>query len=147
MMVTCGNHSDEKVGFMIIIDFSYYTHGLVNIRITIAIHCHLPRFLESVVLPCFRYASSGDRQCMITIGQSKLINFFCKWVKSVWIVHVDKPHYAAIGPESTQCCKPDPAPLWHICEDLTFCKNDKYYFQSHIKIVLRCKTKLLFNRI
>ena len=46
-MVTCGNHSDDKVGFMIIMDFRYYTHGLVNIRITIAIHFHLPRFLES----------------------------------------------------------------------------------------------------
>ena len=73
-MVTCGNHSDDKVGFMIIVDCRYYTHGLVNIRITIAIHCHLPRFLESVVLPCFRYASSGDKQC-ITLGQSQLINF------------------------------------------------------------------------
>ena len=68
-MVTCGNHSDDKVGFMIIVDFRYHTHGLVNIRITIAIHCHLPRFLESVVIPCFGYASSCDRQC-ITLGQS-----------------------------------------------------------------------------
>ena len=71
-MVTCGNHSDDKVGFMIIVDFRYYTHGLVNIRITIGIHCHLPRFLESeslLVLPCFRYASSGERPC-ITLGQS-----------------------------------------------------------------------------
>ena len=44
-MVTC-NHSDDKVGFMIIVEFRYYTHGLVKIRITIAIHCHLQRFLE-----------------------------------------------------------------------------------------------------
>ena len=27
-------------------DFRYYTHGLVNIRITIAIHCYLPRFFK-----------------------------------------------------------------------------------------------------
>ena len=53
-MVTCGNHSDDKVGFMIIVDFRYYTHGLVNIRMTIAIHCHLSRFLESESLSYYR---------------------------------------------------------------------------------------------
>ena len=53
-MVTCGNNSDDKVVFMIIIDFKYYTHGLVNIRITIAIYCHLPRFLESESLSYYR---------------------------------------------------------------------------------------------
>ena len=144
----------------------------MNIRITITIHCHLPRFLESVVLPCFRYASAGDRQC-ITLGQSlwtidqflvtnklkvcELCIYMIIYIIVIYMIldywfnqiHVDKPHHdhAAIGPESTQCCKPDSAPFWHICEDVTFCENDKYFFQSHIKIVLRCKIKLLFNRI
>ena len=47
------------------------SYGVVNIMITIAIHCHSQRFLESesLVLPCFIYASSGDRQC-ITLGES-----------------------------------------------------------------------------
>ena len=53
-MVTCSNHSDDKVGFMVIVDFRYYTHGLVNIRIRIAIYCHLPRFLESESLSYYR---------------------------------------------------------------------------------------------
>ena len=128
---------NDKVGFMKIVDFRYYTHGLMNIRITIAIHCHQPRFLESVVLPCFRYASSGDRQC-VTLGQSlwtidqflvtnklQVCELCISMFKNIWYwfnqIHVDKPHYAAIGPESTQCCKPDPAPFWHIMAHLRGC--------------------------
>ena len=55
MMITCGAQGD--VGIMTVVDFRYYTHGQVNIRITIAIHCHLPRFFLkwiSFVLPCFK---------------------------------------------------------------------------------------------
>ena len=137
-MVTCGNHSDDKVGFMIIVDFRYYTHGLVNIRITIAIHCHLPRFLESESLSyhstVFRYASSGERPC-ITLGQSlwtmdqflvtnklQVCELCVSMFTNIWYwlnqIHVDKPHCAAIGPESSQCCKPDSAPFWHIMAHL-----------------------------
>ena len=36
-----------QVGDMTNVDFRYHTHGLVNIRITIVIHLHLPRVLES----------------------------------------------------------------------------------------------------
>ena len=61
MMMNCGVHSEDKVGIMTVVDFRYYTHGLVNIIITIAIHCHLPRFLEriSFVLWCMKYAKFG----------------------------------------------------------------------------------------
>ena len=73
-MVTCGNHSDHKVGFMIIVDFRYYTHGLVNIRITIAIHFHFPRFLESESLwyCCVQCITLG--QLLWTIDQFLVTN-------------------------------------------------------------------------
>ena len=41
MMITCRDHIDNKVGIVTIVDFRYYTHGPVNIRNRIAIHCHL----------------------------------------------------------------------------------------------------------
>ena len=47
IMTPCDDHSDDKVGITTIVDFRYYTHGLVNIGITIAIQCHLLRFPES----------------------------------------------------------------------------------------------------
>ena len=50
IMITCGAHSDDKVGIVTTVDLRYYTHGPVNIRITTVIHCHLPRFLESECL-------------------------------------------------------------------------------------------------
>ena len=50
IMVTCGAHSDDKVGIVTTVDLRYYTHGPVNIRITTVIHCHLPRCLESKCL-------------------------------------------------------------------------------------------------
>ena len=52
MMIACGDHGDDKVGIVTIFDFRCYIHGLVNITITIAIHCHLLRFLESESLSC-----------------------------------------------------------------------------------------------
>ena len=135
-----------KVGIMIIVDYSwgycivvsdyrYCTHGPVNIRITIAVHCHLPRFFFIswkwifFVLPCFKYASSGDKQCII------LANHFEQWINFLWQmchkcvncvlawleilnwfnqIHVNKPHCAAIGPESTKFYMPDLVPFWHI---------------------------------
>ena len=50
IMITCGAHSDDKVGIVTTVVLWYYTHGPVNIRITTVIHCHLPRFLESECL-------------------------------------------------------------------------------------------------
>ena len=53
MMTTCRDHSDDKVGFTAIFDFGI-THGLVNIRITIAIHWHSQPFLESESVSYYR---------------------------------------------------------------------------------------------
>ena len=39
MMITCGARDDND-GIITTVYFMYYTHGPVNIRITIAIHCH-----------------------------------------------------------------------------------------------------------
>ena len=53
MMTTCRDHSDAK---LVLRQFSILdiTHGLVNIRITIAIHCHSQRFLGSESLLYYR---------------------------------------------------------------------------------------------
>ena len=53
MMTTCRDHSDAKLALR---QFSILniTHGLVNIRIAIAIHCHSQRFLESESLSYYR---------------------------------------------------------------------------------------------
>ena len=37
-MITYGANSHDKVGNMTTVDFRYYTHGQVSIRITIVIH-------------------------------------------------------------------------------------------------------------
>ena len=39
MMTTCGAR-DDKVDIITIVNFMYYTHGPVNIRIMIAIYSH-----------------------------------------------------------------------------------------------------------
>ena len=52
MMITCGDHSDDKVGIMTIVDFRYYTHGLGKIGITIAMHCHDFLKVNLFVLTC-----------------------------------------------------------------------------------------------
>ena len=44
----------------------------------------------------------------------------CELCVSIKQIHIDKPHCAAIGPESTQCCKP--APFWHIMAHLRGCR-------------------------
>ena len=53
MMTTCRDHSDDKLALR---QFSILgiTHGLVNIRIMIAIHWHSQRFLESESLSYYR---------------------------------------------------------------------------------------------
>ena len=71
MVITCGAR-DDKVGIMTTVDFMYYTHSPVNIRITIAMHCHLSLILKVNlfrVTVLYMSASSGERQC-ITLGQS-----------------------------------------------------------------------------
>ena len=53
-MMTIAGISDDKVGITTIFDFRYYSWSTES---------------ESLVLHCFKYASSGDRQC-ITLGES-----------------------------------------------------------------------------
>ena len=52
MMIACGDQGDDKVGIVTIFDCRCHIRGLVNIGITIAIHCHFLRFLESEFLSC-----------------------------------------------------------------------------------------------
>ena len=115
------------------------THGLVNIGITIAIHCHSQRFLASESLSYYRVLNTlvRVRQC-ITLGESlwTMNQFFvtnepqvCELCVSMfknewyWFIqtHLDKPYFAAIEPESTQWCKLDAAPIWHIMVNLRGC--------------------------
>ena len=154
MTASCRDHSDDKVGITTISDFRYYSWSSehryydCNTLPLTTISCKWISF----VLPCFEYVSSGDRQC-ITLGESlwKMNQFLvtnepqvCELCVSIfknewyWFIetHLDKPYFAAIEPESTQWCKLDAAPFWQICEDVIFCKNDKYFVQSHIKNVL-----------
>ena len=66
---------------MTIVDFRYYTHGLVNIRITIAIHCHLPRFLECKSLS---YYSVSNTLVHVTGSAKHSVSHFEQWVNFLW---------------------------------------------------------------
>ena len=143
MMTTCWDHSDDKVGITTIFDFRYYS-GSSGHQDYDCNTLPLTKTWISFVLPCFKYASSGDRQC-ITLGQSLwTMNQFlvtnesqvCELCVSMfrkkwyWFIqiHLDKPCCAAIEPGSTQWYKLDAAPFGHIMAYLRswlFCKNDK----------------------
>ena len=92
----------------------------------------------SFVLPCFKYASSGDRQRITLSGSLWMMNQFlvlnesqvCESCVSTfrnklyWFIqiHLDKPYCAAIEPESPQWCSLDAALFWHIMAYLWGCK-------------------------
>ena len=42
-------------------------------------------------------------------------------------------------PNDASWMRPHTGTLWHISEDMIFCKNKKYFVQSHIKKVLQDK--------
>ena len=71
MMTTCRDHSDDKVGITAIFDFRYYSwsseHQDYDCN-TLALTTISWKWI-SFVLPCFKHASSGDRQC-ITLSES-----------------------------------------------------------------------------
>ena len=71
MMTTCRDHSDDKVGITAIFDFRYYSwsseHQDYDCN-TLALTPISWKWI-SFVLPCFKHASSGDRQC-ITLSES-----------------------------------------------------------------------------
>ena len=109
-----------------------FTHGLVNIRITIVTHCHSERFLESESLSYYRVLNTlvRVREC-ITLGESlwTMNQFMCELCVSMFInkwywfiqIHLEKPYCAAIEPESTQWSKLDAPPFWHIMAYLRGC--------------------------
>ena len=91
----------------------------------------------SFVWPCFKYASSDDRQC-ITLGQllwtmdqflvtnkSQVCELCISMFRNIWYwvnqFNAHKPDCATIGPVSTQSCKPDPTPFWHVMARLRGC--------------------------
>ena len=139
MMTTCRDHSGDKVGITTIFDFRYYSWSSEHQDY----YCNtLPLTTISwkwisYVLPCFKYASSGDRQC-ITLGESlwtmnqflvtnesQMCELCVSMFRNKWYwfiqIHLDKPYCAAIEPESTQWCKLDAAPFWHIMAYLQGC--------------------------
>ena len=139
MMTTCGDHSDDKVGITVIFDFRYYSWSSEHQDYyynTLVLTTFSWKGI-SFVLPCFKYASSGDRQC-ITLGESlwtmdqflvtnkSQVGELCvrmfgnKWY---WFIQINlnKPYCAAIEPESTQWCKLDAASFWHIMAYLRRC--------------------------
>ena len=127
---------------------------------------HSDFFKVNLILLCFKYAISGDRQC-ITLGGSLLtLNQFlvsneshvCELCVSMfrnkwyWFIQIHLashilPQSNRNQPSDASWMWPHSGTLWHICEDVIFCKNDKYFVQSHIKYVFSYKTKLLFNRV
>ena len=71
MITTCRDHSDDRVGITAIFDFRYYSwsseHQDYDCN-TLALTTISLKWI-SFVLPCFKHASSGDRQC-ITLSES-----------------------------------------------------------------------------
>ena len=140
MMTTCRDHSDDKVGITTIFDFRYYSWSSEHQDYD---YNALPFTTISwkwisFVLQCFnKYASSGDRQCLTlgeslwTMNQFLVTNesqvcelFVCMFRnKLYWFIqiHLEKPYCATIEPESTQWCKLDAAPFWHIMTYLRGC--------------------------
>ena len=131
-MATCGDYSDDNVGITTISDFRYFSwsseHQDYDCN-TLPLATISWKWI-SFVLPCFIYAGSGDRPCIIlgeslwTMNQFLVTNesqvcelcvsmFRNKWYGFIQI-HWDKPYCVAIEPESTQWCKLDAASFWHI---------------------------------
>ena len=139
MMTTCTGHSDDKVGITTIFDIRYYSWSSEHQDYgcnTLPLATISGKWI-SYVLPCFKYASSGDRQC-ITLGESlwtmnqflvtnesQVYELCVSMFRNKWYwfiqIHLDKPYCAAIEPESTQWSKLDAAPFWHIMAYLRGC--------------------------
>ena len=165
MMTTCRDHSDDKVGITAIFDFRYYSWSSEHQDYecnTLALTTISWKWI-SFVLPCFKHASSGDRQC-ITLSESLwTMNTFlvtnesqvCELCVSMFRNN-DIGLYSSIKtshivpqsnrnqPNDANWMRPHSGTLWHICEDVMFCKNENILFNH---IVFSYKTKLLFNRV
>ena len=141
MMITCRDHSDDKAGittFSIVLTITHVSeHQDYNCN-TLPLTTIFWKWI-SFVLPCFKYASSSDRHSITLGGESlwKSINFL--WQMSHKCVNCvlacleindtiyPDPFRRAILcrnrslPESTQWCKLDAAPIWHIMAYLYRC--------------------------
>ena len=69
MMTTCRDHIDAK---LVLRQFSILdiSHGLVYMRITIAIHCHSQRFLES---ESFSYNRDLNTLVRVTVHNTRRV--------------------------------------------------------------------------
>ena len=81
MMTTCRDHSDDKVGITAIFDFRYYSwssehqdYDCNKLALTKTISWKWISF----VLPCFKHASSGDRQCIALSESLWTMNTFLR---------------------------------------------------------------------
>ena len=81
MMTTCRDHSDDKVGITAIFDFRYYSwyseHQDYDCNTLALTTISWKRI--SFVLPCFKHASSGDRQC-ITLSECPMQAYITGWL-------------------------------------------------------------------
>ena len=139
MMTICRDHNDDKVVITTVFDFRYYSwsteHQDYDCNTLPLTAISWKRF--SFVLLCFKYASSGDRQCITLGGSLWTLNQFlvsnesqvCELCVSMFIntwywfiqIHLDKTYFAAIHPETTQWCKLDAVSFWHIMAYLRGC--------------------------
>ena len=147
---------------MTVVDFRYYTHGLVNIRITIAIHCHLPRCLECKSLS---YYSVSNTLVHVTGSAKHSVSHFEQWVNFLWqISHkcvkcvlacLEIYDTGLTRSMETSHIVPQSDRNQHNVASRTRSHfgtmmqyfEKKYFIQSQIKIVFSYKTKFLFNCI
>ena len=133
------------IGIMRIVDFTYCVHGPVNIRVTIAIHCHQPRFLESESLLCDRVLNTLVR---MTGSAWHWASCFEQWINFLWQTShkyvncalacleiydtglTSSMHTSQIVPQSDRFqpnlanrTRPHSGTSWHVCEDVIFCAS------------------------
>ena len=139
MMTPCRDHIDDKLGITTIFDFRYYSwssehqdYDCNSLPLT-----GISWKWISFVLLCFKYTSSGDRRCktlgeslwttnqFLVSNESQVCELCVSMFRNKWYwfiqIHLDKPYFAAIEPESNQWCKLDAAPFWHIMAYLRGC--------------------------
>ena len=175
MMTTCRDHSDDKVGITTIFDFGYYSWSGEHQDY----HCSVlsPTTISwkwiSFILPCFKYASSGD-------SAQHTASHFEEWINFLWQMShkgvncvtacleindtalsrsIETSH---IVPQSNRnqtndasWLRPHSGTLWHICEYVIF---GIFWEIKHLNLNLifssitykKCfsyKTKLIFSRV
>ena len=91
------------------------TKYITPVRVTDRLHNTWSITLNNESISCNKCATMGQ---FLMTNVSQVYELCVSMVTYIWYwlnqIHVDKPQRAEIGPESTQCCKLDPAPFWHI---------------------------------